>query len=150
MSDRTSDETLYDPFGLQLFECPPAKEPHLLNPIVLAYIGDAVYEVFVRKYVISLPNHKPNHLHKLSTQYVSAKAQARSLTRLLPHLTEEEADIVKRGRNAKSGTTAKNADVLEYRHSTAFECLIGYLYYKKSWERLHAVLQLSLEKDSSV
>ncbi|WP_338121928.1 Mini-ribonuclease 3 [Paenibacillus elgii] len=120
-----------------------------MNPLVLAYVGDAVYEVFIRQYVVSQTNHRPNHLHRLSTRYVSAKAQAKALQRWLPILTEEETDIVKRGRNAKSGTTAKNADVLEYRHSTAFECLIGYLYYTQRWERLQQLLMLSLERDET-
>lgn len=62
----------------------------------------------------------------------------------MPMLSEEEVDMVKRGRNAKSGTTAKNADVLEYRHSTAFECLIGYLYYKQSFERLKEILDFAI------
>ncbi|TDF91433.1 Mini-ribonuclease 3 [Paenibacillus piri] len=138
-----------EPFSLDsgLFCFPPAKEPRLLNPIVLAYIGDAVYEVFIRQYVIAQTNQRPNHLHRLSTQYVSAKAQAKSLQRWMPHLTEEETGIVKRGRNAKSGTSAKNADILEYRHSTAFECLIGYLYYTKQLERLQYLMMLSLERD---
>ncbi|WP_159887900.1 Mini-ribonuclease 3 [Paenibacillus puerhi] len=138
-----------DPFGLNLFAYPPAREPRLLNPLVLAYIGDAVYEVFVRQYVIAQANHKPDHLHRLSTKFVSAKAQAKALGRWLPQLSEEESDIVKRGRNAKSGTTAKNADVLEYRHSTAFECLIGYLYYTRRWERLRFLLELSLEREEA-
>lgn len=133
-------------FGqLPLF--PPAKEPKLLTPLVLAYVGDAVHELFVRQYVVSKPNHRPNHLHREATTYVSAKAQALSLQRVLPHLTEEEQDIVRRGRNAKSGTKAKNADVLEYRHSTAFECLLGYLYYSRRWERLNAVLLMTLDEN---
>lgn len=124
---------------------PPAKAPHLMSPLVLAYMGDAVYEMFVRQYVISQPNHRPHHLHRESVHYVSARAQSRALQALLPQLTEEETDIVKRGRNAKSGTMPKNADVLEYRHSTAFECLIGYLYYKGEQERLSELLHAALE-----
>lgn len=135
-------------FSGQLFSFPPAKDPKQLNPLVLAYIGDAVYEVFVRQYAVSQPNHRPNHIHRLSTRYVSAKSQAKSLKRLLPHLTEEEHDVVKRGRNAKSGTTAKNADVLEYRHSTAFESLIGYLYYMQRWDRLQYLMLMSLEQET--
>ncbi|NEW09683.1 Mini-ribonuclease 3 [Paenibacillus sp. SYP-B3998] len=127
-----------------LFQFPPSKSPHLMNPLVLAYIGDAVYEVYIRQYVISGTNHRPNHLHKAATTFVSAKAQSKLLESLMPMLTEEEVDIVKRGRNAKSGTTAKNAEVLEYRHSTAFECLIGYLYYKQSFERLKEILDFAL------
>ncbi|TVY06650.1 Mini-ribonuclease 3 [Paenibacillus cremeus] len=142
-----SNPLLFSPDHVNLFAFPPAHDPKLLNPLVLAYMGDAVYEVFIRQYVVSQPNQRPNHLHRQSTQYVSAKAQAKSLQRWLPHLTEDELDIVKRGRNAKSGTTAKNADVLEYRHSTAFECLIGFLYYTQQWERLQYLLMLSLERE---
>ncbi|UUZ91712.1 hypothetical protein LJK87_40185 [Paenibacillus sp. P25] len=86
-----------------LFGFPPAKDPKQLNPLVLAYMGDAVYEVFIRQFVISQPNHRPNHIHRQSTQYVSAKAQARSLQRWSPHLTEEELDIVKRGGTLNPG-----------------------------------------------
>ncbi|UUZ82147.1 hypothetical protein LJK88_48135 [Paenibacillus sp. P26] len=86
-----------------LFGFPPAKDPKRLNPLVLAYMGDAVYEVFIRQFVISQPNHRPNHIHRQSTQYVSAKAQARSLQRWSPHLTEEELDIVKRGGTLNPG-----------------------------------------------
>lgn len=132
-----------------LFRFPPAKDPAQLNPLVLAYVGDAVFEVIVRQYVVSRPNHRPNHLHREAVKFVSAKAQARSLQTLLPHLTEEETDIVKRGRNAKSGTMPRNADVLDYRHSTAFECLIGYLYYMKRFDRLEQLLGLIIEPGGS-
>ncbi|MDQ0872609.1 ribonuclease-3 family protein [Paenibacillus sp. V4I3] len=135
-------ESIHDAANLFIF--PPSKSPHLLNPLVLAYIGDAVYEVYIRQYVISGANHRPNHLHKASTGYVSAKAQSKLLEALMPMLSEEEVDMVKRGRNAKSGTIAKNAEVLEYRHSTAFECLIGYLYYKQSFERLKEILDFAI------
>lgn len=127
-----------------LFSFPPAKEAKHLNPLVLAYIGDAIYEVFIRQYMVSMPNHRPHHLHKQASQFVSARAQARSLTEWLPILTEEEIDIVKRGRNAKSGSVPRNADVLDYRHSTAFECLIGYLYYEKRFERLNALMKMTI------
>jgi ribonuclease-3 family protein len=122
----------------------PSKPPHLLNPLALAYIGDAVFEVYIRQYVISGLNHRPNHLHQTATKFVSAKAQSRMLEGLMPMLTDEEKDIAKRGRNAKSGTTAKNAEVLEYRHSTAFECLIGHLYYMHSFERLKELIDAAI------
>lgn len=122
----------------------PAKEPKLLNPLVLAYIGDAVYEVFVRQYLIAQTNHRPHHLHRSSTRYVSAKAQARALEACLPLLSEEEREMVKRGRNAKSGTSPKNTDILIYRHSTAFECLLGYLFYAGRHERLEEIMRMSL------
>jgi ribonuclease-3 family protein len=127
-----------------LFHFAPSKPPHLLNPLVLAYIGDAVFEVHVRQYVISGLNHRPNHLHQTATKFVSAKAQSKMLEGLMPMLTDEEKDIAKRGRNAKSGTTAKNAEVLEYRHSTAFECLIGYLYYTHSFDRLKELMDAAI------
>lgn len=135
---------LPDKLTSHLFRYPPSQKPELLNPLVLAYVGDAVYEMFIRQYVISMPSQRPNHLHRTATRYVSAKAQSKALQALLPLLTEEETDIVKRGRNAKSGSTAKNADVLEYRHSTAFEALIGYLYYKQAYERLNYIMEASL------
>lgn len=131
-----------------LFLYPPSKDPAQLNPLVLAYIGDAVFEVFVRQYVISQTNHRPHHLHRQSTKFVSAKAQAKALEALIPELTQEELDIVKRGRNAKSGSSPKNTDILDYRHSTAFECLIGYLYYKQDYARLRRLAELVIEPEA--
>jgi ribonuclease III family protein len=119
-----------------LFGVEPSKSAEQLHPLALAYMGDAVYEVYVRQLLLSRANHRPHHLQKESVKLVSAKAQSATLQRLLPLLTEEELEIVKRGRNAKSGSVPKSADVLEYRHATAFECLIGYLYYKRQFERL--------------
>ncbi len=125
---------------------PPAKPPEQMQPIALAYLGDAIYEVYIRQYVLSKLNHRPDHVHKLTTKYVSAKAQAKLLNDLLPILTEEEREVVKRGRNAKSGSAPKNADVLEYRQSTAFECMIGYLYYKGRTDRLSELLSLIIRQ----
>lgn len=124
------------------FPLPPAKPPDQMHPIALAYIGDAVFEVFIRQYVLARPNHRPDHLHKQATRFVAAKAQAKLLGELLPALTDEELAVVKRGRNAKSGSAPKSADILEYRQSTAFECLIGYLYYAQKTERLTELLML--------
>lgn len=122
----------------------PAYPADELNPLALAYIGDAVYEVYVRQYVMSLHNHRPHVLHQRSSSYVSAKAQAKALHALLPLLSEKELDVVKRGRNAKSGTAPKNADMIDYRHSTAFECLIGYLHVRQDIERLVQIMELAL------
>ena len=123
-----------------LFAFPPAKSPGLMPPLALAYLGDAVFEMYVRQYLLSLPNLRPNHLHKSASRWVSAKSQAKLLTDWMPLLDEDELDIVKRGRNAKSGSAPKSADILEYRHSTAFECLIGYLYYQRRFNRLNKLL----------
>jgi ribonuclease-3 family protein len=129
---------------------PPAKDPQLMNPLALAYLGDAIYDLFIRQYVIAQPNHRPHHLHREATRFVSAKAQAQALERWLPLLTEEEQEIVRRGRNAKSGTVPKNTEVLVYRHSTAFECLIGYLYYRQQDERLHQLLMISVTPEPDI
>jgi len=128
--------------AVDLLRChKPAKAPGLLNPVVLAYIGDAVFEVLVRQYLISQPNHKPYHLHREATRFVSAKAQRGLLEKWAPILTEEEADIMRRGRNTKSGTPPKNADPADYRLATALECLVGYLYYTKQIMREFSVLK---------
>jgi ribonuclease-3 family protein len=127
-----------------LFLFPPVKNPKLLSPIVLAYVGDAIFEVYIRQYLISKANHKPHHLHQTATQFVSAKAQAKMLKHIIPQLSDEEIHIVKRGRNAKSGLSPKHTEVLDYRHSTAYECLIGYLYYLHDFNRLREIMDLSI------
>lgn len=124
----------------------PSKPARLLPPLALAYIGDAVYEVAVRQHVIARPNLRPHQLHRLSTSYVSAKAQATILSLLEPELTQTELDVVRQGRNAKSGTVPKNANVLDYRHATAFEALIGYLYYSGEHDRLRLLVALGFER----
>jgi ribonuclease-3 family protein len=127
------------------FPYEPSKPARLLSPIVLAYAGDAIYEVAVRQYLISQPNLRPNHLHRTATGLVSAKAQSTILAYLEPQLTDEEKDVARQGRNAKSGTIPKNADVLEYRHATAFECLIGHLYYTGQQARIQEIVHSSIE-----
>jgi len=111
-------------------------DPKLLNPLSLAYMGDAVLEVYIRGHLIKKQIGKPHQLHREATRYVSAKAQSRVLQTLKEELTEEEFWFVKRGRNAKSGTVPKNTDVIEYRNSSGLECLLGYLYLINQRERL--------------
>ncbi|MDF1509178.1 Mini-ribonuclease 3 [Robertmurraya sp. DFI.2.37] len=113
-----------------------------LNSLALAYMGDAVFEVYVREHLIQNGRVKPHHLHKEATKYVSAKAQAKIIRHFLEQrlLTEEEIAVVMRGRNAKSGTVPKNTDVQTYRYGTAFEALIGYLYLLKKEERLDEIV----------
>lgn len=117
------------------------RDPDLTNPLVLAFLGDATYAHCVRYHLIAKGLVKPNQLHKTANRYVSAKAQAHILLTILPELTEEEQAIVKRGRNAKSGSSAKNADIIDYRHATAFEALIGYLYLHGREERIAEIVQ---------
>ncbi|MDO3412987.1 ribonuclease III domain-containing protein [Saccharibacillus sp. CPCC 101409] len=127
-----------------LFDFPPSKPAGQLPPIALAYLGDAVFELAIRQYLITGANLRPHYLHREATKLVSAGAQARLLFRLEGVLTEEEADIVRRGRNAKSGTMPKNANVIDYRHATALECLAGYLYYKGEHGRLEELIRIGL------
>lgn len=121
--------------------------PKQVNSLALAYIGDAIYEVYVRHHLLSKGNVRPNQLHKLATKYVSAKAQATVLHELskMEFFSEEELAIIRRGRNAKSGTVPKNTDVQTYRYSTAFEALIGYLHLEKNADRLAEIIQTSFE-----
>ncbi|MBB6675028.1 Mini-ribonuclease 3 [Cohnella nanjingensis] len=129
-------------------ELPSGTPVHLLSPVVLAYVGDAVFEVYVRQRLVAGLTRKPHELHRAATRYVSAAAQARLLARWQPLLTEEEADIAKRGRNAKSGQPPKNADPGDYRHATGLECLVGYLYYRGERERLERLIGLAFEDET--
>lgn len=118
-----------------------------LGSLALAYIGDAVYEVHIRHHLLLSGQVKPNKLHKEATKYVSAKAQSAVLHYMLEEklLSEEEEAVVRRGRNAKSGTVPKNTDVQTYRYSTAFEALIGYLYGSRQEERLNELIRISIQ-----
>ncbi|MFL0249220.1 Mini-ribonuclease 3 [Clostridium neuense] len=112
-----------------------------LNPLVLAFIGDAVYENFIRIYLVDKNvNMNVHKLHVKAIGFVKAHAQSEFMKKLLEELTEEEISIYKRGRNAKSGTSPKNADICEYRTATGFEALIGYLYITEQMERLNYLL----------
>jgi ribonuclease-3 family protein len=113
-----------------------------LNSLALAYMGDAVYEQYIRYHLLLKGTVRPNQLHRLSTQYVSAKAQSKVIHHLLDtsFLSEEETAVVMRGRNAKSGTVPKNTDVQTYRYSTAFEALLGYHYLSNNLTRLGEIV----------
>ncbi len=115
----------------------------LLNPLTLAYMGDAVLDQHVREYIVLKLKAKPNRLHQEAKRYVSAKSQAQTLEFLMGNdwFTEDELDIVRRGRNAKSYTKAKNTDIQTYRKSSGLEAVIGYLYLEKEQERLTALLE---------
>lgn len=115
-------------------------------PLVLAYIGDSVYEQYVRTRLLEespdLPAHK---LHRSAIRYVSATAQSTIMGMLEETLTEEELGVYKRGRNANSPTSAKNSSIVDYRRATGFEALLGYLYLDKQTDRLGEVLAFSFE-----
>ncbi|WP_079708187.1 Mini-ribonuclease 3 [Paraliobacillus ryukyuensis] len=114
-----------------------------MKALSLAYMGDAIYEVYVREHLISKGSLKPHALHQAAIKFVAAKAQAKVIKHWLgkQRLTEEEEAIVRRGRNAKSGTIPKNTDVQTYRYSSAFEALIGYHYLAKNQEQLQTLIQ---------
>ncbi len=119
----------------------------LLNPLSLAYVGDAVLDQYVRTYIILKLQSKPNRLHQEAKRFVSAKSQAVTLEHLIAQdwFNEEELAIVKRGRNAKSYTKAKNTDVQTYRKSSGLEAIIGFLYLEHQEERLEALLKVIVE-----
>ena len=125
-------------------------EARMLNPLQLALIGDGVYEVFIRNYILSenieLTAHK---IHVKAIGYVKAKSQAVIMHEIEDKLTEDESYIYKRGRNAKSATVPKNADVRDYRMATGFEALVGYLHLIGDYERLNYILSKAVTIDIS-
>ncbi|MBF0787239.1 MULTISPECIES: Mini-ribonuclease 3 [unclassified Streptococcus] len=119
----------------------------LINGIALAFEGDAVYSMYIRRHLIFKGLTKPNQLHRKANHYVSAKAQASLISKMLDtdFLTEKEVDIYKRGRNTNSHTKAKNADIVTYRMSTGFEAVLGYLHMTEQIERLEEVINWCIE-----
>ncbi|MBR2743434.1 MAG: ribonuclease III [Clostridia bacterium] len=116
-------------------------------PVTLAYIGDAVYETMVREHLIhekSLPSHI---LSRRAKRFVSAAAQSEIYDRLAPSLTEDEADIFRRGRNSKPATVPKNTDVIVYKKATGFEAVFGYLYITGRFERIRELFLKILEME---
>lgn len=105
------------------------------SPLTLAYIGDGVFDLIIRTVVVDKGNTSPNELHRHTSSIVKAHTQAVMAEALMEELTEEEHDVYRRGRNAKSFTTAKNATVADYRKATGFEALMGYLYLEDKFDR---------------
>lgn len=114
-----------------------------LPPLVLAYIGDSVYETYIRKYLIDKGFINVNNLQKEAIKYVSAKSQTKLLEKLVNenYLTFDELEIVRKGRNCKSHKAPKNTDITTYKYSTGFEALIGYLYLEKDNERIKQIIK---------
>lgn len=119
-----------------------------MNVITLAYLGDSVYEVYIREYLISKGIVYVEDLQKEAIKYVSAKSQAKILDYLVNnnYLSEEEVNIVKRGRNYKRDSHPKNTDIITYKKSTGFECLVGYLYLSKNINRLDEIMNIIKEE----
>lgn len=116
-------------------------DPRQFSPLNLAFIGDCVYEMLVRLYLVRQANRPVNELHRESVKYVSAKAQTAAFAKIEPILTEEELAVYKRGRNAKTGHQPKSASVSEYHCATGVEALFGYLYLKGEDARLKALFE---------
>lgn len=129
-----------------IFNLNMKQQPSQYSPLVLAHIGDAVYEVYVRTRVLSenpdLPAHK---LHVNTIKIVKAHAQSNSINALIDILEEDETSIYKRGRNAKSGTVPKNADLNDYKRATGLESLVGYLYLLDKHKRLEEIMSIAYE-----
>lgn len=120
-------------------------ELNTISPLVWAYVGDSVYELYIRTHLIKTTKLKPHQLHLKTIQYVKAKAQANILEKLKVNLTEEEKEIVRRTRNTENHHLPKNAEISDYQYATALEGLIGYLYLSGKQERLQEVLKQCLE-----
>lgn len=115
------------------------KQINMMSPLTWAYVGDSVYELYIRTYLANTTNLNPHKMHVQSIKYVKASAQANIVKKL--DLSEEEKDIVRRGRNTQNHHLPKNASIEEYSYSTGFEALIGYLYLNKKENRLSEILQ---------
>jgi len=111
----------------------------------IAYIGDAVYDLYVREHLLVKGCFKPLDLHKMAVACVNAKSQKQSLMKIIDILSEKELNCVQRGRNAKSKSKPKNADAADYSYATALEVLVGYLYVNKEYERLDYLLGVMLD-----
>lgn len=115
------------------------------SPLTLAYIGDAVYEIIIRSLVVGHGNEQVNKLHRKSSSLVKAQTQSKMVKFLMEELTQEEQQVFKRGRNAKSFTSAKNASAADYHQATGFEAVMGYLYMEGKTKRMFELVKLGLK-----
>ena len=121
------------------------KEVNMMSPLIWAYVGDSVYEMYIRTYLSNITNLKPHKLHIKAISYVKAQAQAKILEEIMDELSDDEKEIVKRGRNTENHHLPKNASRTDYMYATAFESLIGYLYLTKQEKRLNEILDRCIE-----
>lgn len=115
------------------------------SPLVLAYIGDGIYDLAIRSMLVGKGNAHVNDLHRRASRLVKAHTQSEMMEVLQPELTEEELAVYRRGRNTKSVTIAKNATVADYRRATGFEAVMGYLYLQDNMDRMMELIQKGLE-----
>jgi ribonuclease-3 family protein len=129
--------------NFEISDC-EAADPYSLSPLVLAYVGDSVFELYIRTMLATNEKGNVNKLHRAATGYVKSGAQAKIARDVSEILNDKEKDILRRGRNVQSGYVPKNAVVTEYRYATGFEALLGYLYLSGSIERLIEILKFSV------
>ncbi len=130
---------------LHTFSIAP-KDIHTYSPLVLAFIGDDVFDLIIRTIIVEDKNEPVNILHKKASTIVKASSQKDIFEAIADELTEEELSIYRRGRNAKSNTMAKNATVSDYRRATGFEAMLGYLYLTGQTKRILELVRLGLER----
>lgn len=131
------------------FEKIDETEAYNANPQSLAFVGDSVYTLYIRTNFCSVTTAKSGMLHKQATAYIKATAQKLALEKIIPHLTEKELALIKRARNTKINSAAKHATLEEYKASTAYEALLGYLYLTKQKDRLEQILNLAHKKEEN-
>ena len=134
------NEYLNDKFGIE------GKDIRTYSPLTLAYIGDAIFDVVVRSILVNKGNTAVNKLHKRASDIVKAGTQSAFIKALMDDLTEEEADIYRRGRNSKPHTKAKNATTMDYLDATGFEAVVGYLYLTDNMDRICELVELGIER----
>lgn len=124
------------------------KTAKTMNPQVLAFVGDAVYSLYIRQWIVLTDNSKVKDLHSHVTNFVKASGQSNFIEKLLPLFNDDEMSVFKRGRNYKTISTAKNASIIDYKRATGLEAVFGYLYLSGKKERLNEMLSMSIgEKD---
>lgn len=117
-----------------------------MNPVTLAFVGDAVYTLYVREKITLSADYHLGVMQKMTSDKVSAHGQNITLREISPMFTQDEADIFRRARNAKKATKSKNADVAEYNNSTGFEAVLGYLYLTGRYDRISELLNDDADK----
>ena len=134
----------FDSYMQEVFQMKEV-DVHSYSPLTLAYIGDSIYDLIIKRLVINQGNRQVNKLHKETSMYVQASTQSLMMRAMQEELTEEEHAVYKRGRNAKSVSPAKNQSITDYRRATGFEALLGYLYLKKEWKRMLDLVKIGLD-----
>lgn len=151
MVESLKQKNLENPENLKNWENPvelafalKGQDIRTYSPLVLAFIGDGVYDLIVRTIIVERGNTHANVLHKRCSQLVKADAQAKMMEIVMPILTEEEVAVYKRGRNAKTGSKSRSASLADYRRATGFEALIGYLYLEHRMDRILEITGMGL------